>query len=954
MALGDTNIKAGTATRGKVDPSTPEGLRQIAAKSGIALKEEDKPGVLGRGVQGGLDILLWSSRQVGVGLQKAKGVPDNQINPDLLPSDVLYGKAPEIRSFGGAMKYQFTTGDGLKRLATDIVLDPVTYLTLGTGAVVKIPLQTGAKVALTKTGKEMVSELANEMVEKGVSRQIAVANAKKQVGLLLEPGEKTLLERGGLANIIKALAKQGKKPTAVEVKKVLLEGAEGIKRKSAVRFGVGIGTKEARIKLFDLPKFSKLYEGVTNSIAFIPGAKALSSGLEATSKGVGKLFNRDFGLPDEFKPVKQKYIDSFDNSAGRIKRDIRTIFAGTSKDSRVAITKAIEKGDLTVLEPAMAKLAVRVKNIFGAIAREEERRGLLHKTIEDYVTHIYKNKAQAQTIVRALREGQPSAALRFDKTRVLPDLETAKALGLDPIEDIAEILNIRLLASERAKLTQDFVKKVGKRFGKEKPKEFTALLNEPLVKMGDVVTGVPTEFRNLHIPQAIADDIAKMNKAFFADENVKGMLRGYDKLNNFWKGSVTVLFPAFHFRNAISNVMQNFLDIGVNAFSPATHSTAVKIITGSDGFLTTELGEQIAYSTIRKEMKANQVFQDSLARTDVGRQLSEKAIARNTPFDIGRKIGRRIENEARVVNYITNLRRGLDFEDAAGHSKQFLFDYDNLSLFEKDVLRRAIPFYTWTRKNIALQVKALFTTPGKQTNIAKAIETINTIFGKDPTDEEKEFTPDWIAQGLSIMTDRKGDDRTFLVGFDLPLEDLFQRTTEFTTNPFRATLNLMAPYIKAPIEFATGKNLFRDIPIQEDDSGTFAQNLPEGVKKFLDYYEEDITTKEGKKFTKRTVDPERKWLWQQGTSILGVGRLSAATTVDGLAAMYSFLKEGKLDFQDKADIVRLFTAFNFKTTNLEAERKRQEKEEARKLTEQLERKGEVATFEKTYVPKSKR
>ena len=70
--------------------------------------------------------------------------------------------------------------------------------------------------------------------------------------------------------------------------------------------------------------------------------------------------------------------------------------------------------------------------------------------------------------------------------------------------------------------------------------------------------------------------------------------------------------------------------------------------------------------------------------------------------------------------------------------------------------------------------------------------------------------------------------------------------------------------------------------------------------------------------------------------------------------MYSFLKEGKLDFQDKADIVRLFTAFNFKTTNLEAERKRQEKEEARKLTEQLERKGEVATFEKTYVPKSKR
>ena len=53
----------------------------------------------------------------------------------------------------------------------------------------------------------------------------------------------------------------------------------------------------------------------------------------------------------------------------------------------------------------------------------------------------------------------------------------------------------------------------------------------------------------------------------------------------------------------------------------------------------------------------------------------------------------------------------MDFDQAAIHVKKHLFDYDNLSKFEKEFMRRGIPFYTWTRKNLALQLQTLSTKP---------------------------------------------------------------------------------------------------------------------------------------------------------------------------------------------------------------------------------------------------
>ena len=971
------------------DLTKPEGLIEYAATKGVGTEPKEKsiiPSFLLKGVSGGFDALLWTSRQSGKALQIMKGTNAKDVDPTLMPSEVLFGKIEEPETFWGSLKRQFTTGDGLKRLAVDIALDPLTYLTLGTGAAIKVATQAGVKVALQKTGKELVKELAEEMVQKGVLRKVAIQRAKEQTGDLVSTKAASMLERGGLQTIMKGLKKVGKETSAVEVQRVISGGLSELIKKPAVRF--------AGKEVMKLPTTKQIFKNVVGQLDKVKYFRPLARGLEITRKTFGKLFIRDFDLPKQFIPIKQKFIDGFDATSDRIKKDLSIIFNGVSKTQRIAIARAIDKGKILELPIKEKKLAQRVQNIFKAVAREEEKRGLLDKTMVNYVPHIYRNKEKAKTIIKALRQGQPSASLRFNKARLLQDFDAAKALGLDPVEDIAMILNIRLLASEKAKLTQDFIGKVFSKLGvreriptgklktiikretrfvkggviesKDIAKAVSATKRNPelrdyilgqgdsLVKLSEAVTGIPKKYQGVLVPSKIADDIASMGKVFFNEDATNQLLRGYDNIHNFWKGSVTVMFPAFHFRNAISNIAQNFLDIGVNAINPIIHRDVVKIVSGIDGTLVTDFGEKISFSQIKKIAKQSQVLQGTLRITDIGRKLNKNVLAKTTPFELGRKLGRTIENEARLVNFVTNIKRGMDIEDAAAATKQFLFDYDNLSLFEKDTLRRAIPFYTWTRKNIALQLKAMVTQPGKQVGQAKVLNSINDMFGKQLTDDEKKFTPEWISKGLNILIDRKGDDRTFLVGFDLPLESFFDITTQSCENPFRAVMNQMSPFLKIFLEVGTGVNLFLQKKLGKDDTGQFADNLPKVMQNWLEYSSKEVFPTEGKPFVITKVDPKKKFIWKNVTSVLGAGRLSSATTVNGCASIYKFCKGEPLLFQDKTDILRLFTAFTFKTSTLEGEKRRQEKEERERLTEELKRKGEVAEVTIPFIPKEKK
>jgi len=64
------------------------------------------------------------------------------------------------------------------------------------------------------------------------------------------------------------------------------------------------------------------------------------------------------------------------------------------------------------------------------------------------------------------------------------------------------------------------------------------------------------------------------------------------------------------------------------------------------------------------------------------------------------------------------------------------FDYGDLSQFEANVLKMVMPFYTWTRNNVPLQLRALMSEPSKVTRAIRINDALRDAFGEyEPEDE---------------------------------------------------------------------------------------------------------------------------------------------------------------------------------------------------------------------------
>lgn len=348
----------------------------------------------------------------------------------------------------------------------------------------------------------------------------------------------------------------------------------------------------------------------------------------------------------------------------------------------------------------------------------------------------------------------------------------------------------------------------------------------------------------LFIPRRIAEDMKSLGGSPEITGALGQMLKGYDTLTNLWKGSVTSLFPAFHVRNAITNVINSFLDIGVTALNPIRHAEATAMLLGREGKLFSKFGEEYQLSELRKLFRAEDLDQGFAGKIELqtrnGRPLGDNPLFRG-----GRNVGNAIEGNARAMHFLSSIRRGFTPEMAAVKTKQFLFDYGNLSSFEREAVRRAIPFYTWTSKNVRLQLHALMTEPGRQAVFLKAFATPG-----DPKQIERDMRnwPDYVTEGLArrVGTDKQGNP-IVLWGTGMPIEDLNrvwpQTRASGNVAGEAARKNVLSglnPMVKFWVEEATGKDLFLDRDLKDINQvysafGPSMEKLPPAIKSWLGF-----------------------------------------------------------------------------------------------------------------------
>ena len=350
------------------------------------------------------------------------------------------------------------------------------------------------------------------------------------------------------------------------------------------------------------------------------------------------------------------------------------------------------------------------------------------------------------------------------------------------------------------------------------------------------------EFKGIYFSPENANILARFT-GFRSDEATRALLKVFDQTMHLMKGYMTVANAGFHLRNFYSNYWLLFLKDGMNAFNPASHANAIDIlrynITRSEalGNKVIKLGKQeYTVAQLWEEAGKNAVTRSGYIRSDVGESLLQElefasksklqqGLSRISPVSNeniilkgGDIVGGFIENEARLTGWLNDLKKGVRPDIAAENMKFYMIDYSDLSAMERNVNRRIIPFYSWLRKNMELEIRSLFEQPGKFALLPKLKRYIEGLSPEDKLGERADYMIEQDAIKLpwkqSWYTGLPEDENKYLyLNPNAPWQDLWKATD---TEALSSVIN---PLLKVPGELMFNKELFFGRTIEEPTKG---------------------------------------------------------------------------------------------------------------------------------------
>ena len=169
-----------------------------------------------------------------------------------------------------------------------------------------------------------------------------------------------------------------------------------------------------------------------------------------------------------------------------------------------------------------------------------------------------------------------------------------------------------------------------------------------------------------------------------------------------------------------------------------------------------------------------------------------------------------IEGYNRIAPFIAFRRKGMTAAEAARRVKAAQVDYTALTKFERSVMKRIFPFYTFTRRMTPFVIEQLVQRPSGA--IGQTLRRSSQLRG---TGEEANLLPPWVTKGTAIpIPGGEGGHSRYLMSLGLAHEDplslVYAGGTPYQTlsGTARQLLSRINPIPRTLIEGATGKTLY--------------------------------------------------------------------------------------------------------------------------------------------------
>lgn len=310
----------------------------------------------------------------------------------------------------------------------------------------------------------------------------------------------------------------------------------------------------------------------------------------------------------------------------------------------------------------------------------------------------------------------------------------------------------------------------------------------------------------------------------------------------------------------MGDMWNNFLDGVVDG---RHYANALKTVTGKGEF-TLKVGDKTLGREEVRRLYNELGLKSGFYRGEVGVIASPHTRLIRGADDAIRGFSEGREDMARLAHFMDALKKETrgkkfkSFEDlvssdaarnAAQRVRKFNFDYMDLTDFEKSALKRVVPFYTWMRKNIPLQLEMLAMRPGRVAVAPKGMRAVEELLGtrnEEPLPGLGDLTPKWLRDQMPIMLRQGSADGSVNPLFAaprLPYTDISQYGEGLQEGSIRESLNAflngLTPAAKIPLELGTGRSLYTGAEIP-DTKNYLIEQVPMAGRFFTDQGKEAL------------------------------------------------------------------------------------------------------------------
>lgn len=236
-----------------------------------------------------------------------------------------------------------------------------------------------------------------------------------------------------------------------------------------------------------------------------------------------------------------------------------------------------------------------------------------------------------------------------------------------------------------------------------------------------------------------------------------------------------------------------------------------------DNRLLEDLGmDRVTAGNLTRDPNTATLFRNTAQADRSGFQRQADRLVNNWWVRLNSDLAQGFETYGRGSAFIKGLRRfGVEDagETASGWTKALHFDYDDLSEFERNFVKRfALPFYTFSRNNIPSQLLNLVNQPGKFAALYHMQENMKEQFGAAEGSERdalNDILPDWVRERGGFISNLGTDQAPIGIMLESPATDLnkvFDLDGVVGVN-WEELVNMSNPLIKAGVETVAEKDL---------------------------------------------------------------------------------------------------------------------------------------------------